>query len=137
MADLTITAANVEAQGGAQKGEKTAGTTITAGQVLVSDTDGTAILASDASAALAKVIGIALHGAAADQPIKYQINGRIDLGATLAVGKHYVLSTDGGIAPVDDIAGGEFATYLGWAESSSILRLQPLIATAAAADAVA
>lgn len=136
MADLSITAANVAAQGGAQVGEKTAGATITAGDVLVANAAGQAILASDATAALAAVIGIALHGASSGQPIKYQSSGRINLGATLAVGKHYVLSTSGAIAPVDDIAGSEFATYLGWAESTSILQLQPLTATVASAGAV-
>lgn len=137
MADLTITAANVEAQGGAARGRKIAGATITAGQVLTTSAASRAILASDASAALARVTGIALHGAANDQPIEYQSGGDIDLGATLAEGKHYVLSTDGGIAPVDDIAGGEFASYIGFAISTSILRMQPLSATIAAAGAVA
>ena len=136
MTDLTITAANVEAQGGAGTSEKTADVTITAGKVLTADSAAKAILASDASAALAAVIGIALHGAAADQPIKYQTSGRIDLGATLDVGKHYVLSTSGGIAPVDDIAGGEYASYIGWAEDAQFLRMNLLAADAAAASAV-
>ena len=137
MVDLVITAANVEAQGGAGRGRKIAAATITAGQALSANSSDRAILASDASASLARVIGIALHGASADQPVEYQTSGDIDLGATLAVGKHYVLSTDGGIAPVDDIAGTEFPSYIGFAISTSILRLNILAATVAAAGAVA
>ena len=136
MADLAITAANVQAQGGASTGEKTAGAAVTAGEVLTSDSSQQAILASDTSQELAQVIGIALHAAADGQPIKYQKTGPINLGATLEVGKHYVLSTNGGIAPVDDVAAGNFASYIGFAESTSILLLQPLSASVAAAGAV-
>lgn len=137
MADITITAANVAAQGGAQRGRAIAGASITAGDVLAIDSSNEAVLASDASATLAQAVGIALHAAADGQPIEYQKGGDINLGATLAVGKHYVLSTDGGIAPVDDIAGGEFATYVGFAISTSVLRMGLLTATVAAAGAVA
>jgi len=136
MVDLVITPANVRSEGGASLGEKTSGVALTAGQVLTLDTDATAILASDATVELARAIGIALQNVGAGQPIKYQSKGRINLGATLEVGKHYVLSAAGAIAPVDDIEPGNFATYLGWAESTSILRLQPLTATVAAAAAV-
>lgn len=136
MVDLVVTAANVQAQGGAGTLEKTAGAAITAGQALAANSSGQAVLASDASATLAACIGIALNDAAANQPIKIQNSGDINLGATLAVGKHYVLSTDGGIAPVDDIAGTEFASYIGFAISASVLRLGILSATVAAAGAV-
>jgi len=136
MADLSITAANVAAQGGASIGEKISGAAITAGEVLAVNSSGRAILASDATAALSKVLGIALNDAASGQPIKYMSGGRVNLGATLAVGKLYVLSTDGGIAPVDDIASSDYPSFLGAAESTSILVLQPLSAPAAAAGAV-
>lgn len=136
MVDLVITAANVAAQGGASRGRKIAGAAITAGEVVSINSSEQAVLASDASAALARVAGVALHDAASGQPLEYQISGRINLGATLAVGKHYVLSTAGAIAPVDDIAGTEYASYIGFAVSTSILILQPLTATVAAAGAV-
>lgn len=137
MTDLVITAADVAAQGGAGTSSGTAAATITAGDALAKNSSGALVLASDASATLAAVVGIALHAASSGQPIKYQTSGRIDLGATLAVGKHYVLSTDGAIAPVDDIAGGEYASYIGWAEDAQYLRLNLLAADAAAAGAVA
>jgi hypothetical protein len=136
MVDLVITAANVTQQVGGQTGEKIAGASITAGQALTVDSSGQAILASDASLALAQVIGIALQNAAAGQPIKYQITGRINVGATLDVGKLYVLSTSGAIAPCDDIEIGDFPTFLGIAEDADVLRLNILSAPAAAASAV-
>ena len=136
MTDLVITAANVQAQGGAGRSQKVAAATIAAGDALVADANAQAILADDSTAALAAVIGIALHGASSGQPSEYQTSGRIDLGATLDIGKHYVLSTAGGIAPVDDIAGGEFASYIGWAEDAQFLRINLLAADAAAASAV-
>lgn len=136
MVDLVITAANVAAQGGALAGEKTAAAAITAGQVLTADANQQAAIASDASATLAQVIGIALHGAASGQPAKYHISGDINVGATLEVGKHYCLSTNGNIAPVDDIETGDFPTYIGFAISASILRVKPLTATVAAAGDV-
>ena len=136
MADLTITAANVIAQGGASKSNADAGEAITAGEALAKDSSGDLVLASDASATLAAVVGISLNEGAAGQPIDYHTGGDINMGATLAVGKHYCLSTDGAIAPVDDIAGSEFPTYIGYAISTSILRVQILKATVAAAGAV-
>lgn len=136
MTDLVITAANVAKQGGASVRDAEANATITAGQVLALDSDAKAVLASDTTAALAAAVGIALNGASAGQPVRFCTGGDINLGATLAVGKHYCLSASGGIAPVDDIAGSEFPTYLGYAISSSILRLQILQATVAAAGAV-
>ena len=136
MADLTITAANVKAQGGAGIASGEAAATLAAGDALAKDSNGKLILASDASSTLAAVVGIALHGSASGQPIDYQTSGRIDLGAPLSVGQHYVLSTDGGIAPVDDIAIGNFASYIGWAEDAQYLRLGLLQADAAAAAAV-
>jgi len=137
MADIAITPANVVAQGGAAKSTGTAGATITAGQALSRAANETLILASDTTAPLAQVAGIALHAASTGQPINYVMAGDVNLGATLTVGKQYVLSTAGGICPVDDIAGGEFASIIGIAISASILRLSILNSPVAAAGAVA
>lgn len=136
MTDLSITAANVAAQGGAGIGRGTAGASLTAGDAVTQDASEQIVLASDASATLALVKGIALHAAADGQPVAYQSSGDINMGATLSAGKHYVLSTDGGIAPVDDIASGEYASYIGLAISTSVLRLNLLASPVAAAAAV-
>ena len=134
MADLAITAANVAGSGDQRQG--VAGGSITAGQP-VRKSGSQLIAASDASAADAAVVGIALHAASSGQPLVYLASGNIDLGATLAIGKVYVLSTSGGIAPVDDIAGGEFVTVLGVATTASNLKIGFVHSGVAAAGAVA
>lgn len=135
MADLTITAGNVVGYG--PKLHKNAGGTITAGLAVRKDSAGDLVAASDDSAANAEVEGIALNGGSDGQPIAYQKTGNINLGATLAVGKVYVLSTSGAIAPVDDIAGTEYVTILGVAISTSLLKMSINASGVAAAGAVA
>lgn len=135
MADLTITTTSVVGLG--PKLRRVAGGTITAGLAVRKDSAGDLGAASDDSAANAAVEGIALNDAADGQPVTYQQNGNIDLGATLAVGKVYVLSTSGAIAPVDDIAGSEFVTVLGVATASDNLLMGIIKSGVAAAGAVA
>lgn len=134
MADLTQTATSVVGYGDLLTGKL--GGTVAAGNPVRKQTDGTFIAATDASAAGAAVEGIALSGGASGQAFSYQRGGNINLGATLAVGKVYVLSTSGGIAPVDDIAGSEFVTVLGVAISTSLLKMGIVVSGVAAAGAV-
>jgi hypothetical protein len=72
MADFTVTAANVLASTAASKTTGTAGATITAGDTLARDDDGT-IKLHDANAAtpLNSCKGVALHASLAGQPITY------------------------------------------------------------------
>jgi len=135
MADLTITAASVVSYGTTSVG--TAGATITAGQVVRLNTSLQLVLASDDSSTNASIAGIALHGASSGQPLTYHVKGSIDVGATLSVGKIYVVSTSGGIAPVDDIAGGEYVTFLGVATAANRLLVNVTKSGVAAAAAVA
>jgi len=126
MADLTITPANVIAGSNAKLGSGTAGASITAGQALYYDsTSGTYKLAdSDASAATADAVGIALHAAASGQPIQFAKSGSITIGATLTAGTAYYLSnTAGGICPVADVGSGEKVVLLGLASSTTVLEL--------------
>lgn len=129
MADLSITAANVVsvADSGLTKGGGTAGATITAGQPLyidASDSNKLKPADNDASSATANVVGIALHGASNNQPIAYQKTGKITIGATVAVGTAYVLSsTAGGICPIADLGTGDKLTYIGTGETSSVIAL--------------
>lgn len=134
MADLTITASSVALVSGITR-HGTAGGTLTAGQP-VRLSSGELVAASDASAAAAAVAGIALHGASDGQPIAYQDSGVIAIGATVAVGKVYVLSTSGGIAPVDDVASSEFITVLGVGVTAANIKLGINASGVAAADAV-
>lgn len=130
MADLTITPANVTPGSGAVRASGTAGATIAAGQpVYLDSTDGKLKLAeADAASntqAVAAAVGIALHGASDGQPLAYQTGGRINIGATVAVGQVYCVSpTAGGIAPVADVLAADYVTILGVGATASAIDLR-------------
>ncbi len=125
MADLTITAANVISGSGATRVTGTAGASITAGQVVYKDSsDGKYKLADcdSATAAVRSPAGIALHAASTGQPLTIQSAGPITIGATVTAGVAYYLSaTPGGIAPVADLASGDYPVILGIATSASVI----------------
>lgn len=109
MADLTVTAANVVTVSGGINKDFVAGEAFTAGQCVYLKTstnkwmkaqcDGTAEEAGSGT-----VLGIALNTGVLNQPAAVQTSGIITAGATVVVGKIYLVSaTAGGIAPVDDI----------------------------------
>jgi hypothetical protein len=135
MAALTITAANVRSYGSIASG--VAGGTITAGLAVYLNTSGQVVSAANTSAAAAAVCGIALNGASSNQPVEYHTGGEIDMGATVAIGKVYVLGTAGGVIPVDDVAGGEFITVLGVGTTAAKLLFGLVKSGVAAAGAVA
>lgn len=124
MADLVIVPGQVLASARALKDIGVAGATITAGQAIYldvgdlnrlkpADTNGTLIQAS--------VIGIALNGASAGQPITYVYDDDdFTPGATLVNGVFYILSgTPGGIAPAADMVGGWRPALLFLAKSTT------------------
>lgn len=127
MTDLTITPANVVAGSGAVIVQGVSGGTITAGQaVYLSSTTGK-WLHADADSATAeqrRVVGIALNGASASQPIDVQTAGDITIGATLVAGTAYYLSDEpGGICPLADLATGDYICLIGHAKSTSVLSI--------------
>lgn len=138
MADLSITAANVVSTGSkSQKRAGIAGATITAGMPLyVIAATGKLGIAANTSAVLAEVVGIALNGASDGQPVDYQTAGTLNLGATVAVGKLYVLSAAGLISPVDDVDTADFVTYLGGGITASSFEINIHALGVAAAGAV-
>ena len=126
MADVSITATEVQPGTGAILKHGIAGAAITPGQPLYRS--GGKLLPADADVELsAAVVGISVNGASADgQPITYQDDGVITLGATAAmvVGTTYVVSTTaGGIAPQADLAAGDYVTVLGAARTAGTLKL--------------
>lgn len=127
MTDLSITATSVVAGSGAKVRNGTAGAAITAGQVVYYDsTTGTYKLADadSATAAVRSPAGIALNGASSGQPLAVLESGLITPGATMVAGTSYYLSkVAGGIAPVADIASGGYATFLGIATSTTVLKV--------------
>lgn len=133
MADLSITAANVQRGAGNRVREGTAGVAITAGQSLYVDTadsDKLKLADCDNASAIARTFaGIALHAAAAGQPIDYQYDGPITIGTTVAPGVAYYLSpTAGGICPVADLSTGDYPTLIGFGISASVIDLNPVAA---------
>ena len=137
MADLTITAANVVSTGTVET--YTAGGTLTRGLAVRLNASNQVVAASDDSAANAAAFGYSLSDVASGQRALVHKGGDINLGATLSLGKVYVLSTSGATAPVDDIAGGEYVTIMGVAKSASVLAMPnggPLQSGVAAAAAV-
>lgn len=123
MANLTITAGNVAPSAGADIVRGTAGATITAGLVCYLDTgDGRFKPASqNASAINARVVGIALNGASAGQPVALITAGNLVAGATVVVGEIYLLGASGAIMPVADLAQGNYVTVLGVGVSTSVI----------------
>jgi len=117
MADLAITAANVKASANSTTNSGIAGEAITAGQPVYSDAsdEKKLKLADSNDLDLTNVIGIALNDAAADQPVNYvRKDPSLTIGATVAIGEVYVLSsTAGGVAPVADLSAGQEAVIMG------------------------
>jgi hypothetical protein len=127
MADYSVTAASVVKTTNTAISEGIAGGTITAGMaVYIDTTDSSKLKACDADVAATSVAaGIALHGAANGQPLKYATGGNLTFNTAFTTGDVVCVSTTpGGLAPYGDLAAGDFITVMGIATSTSNLRLQ-------------
>lgn len=116
MADLSVTAADILPTASTVKEVATAGAVITAGQAVYKDaTDAQKVKLCDAdAAATANCDGIALCGAAANQPIVIAKSGRLTGFDNGTDGEPYFVSTTpGGLAPHGDLSAGDFVTYVG------------------------
>lgn len=130
MADLAITASEVEPGLAAKTDTGNAGATLTAGQSVFRDADdlNRIKLADNGEREKAAAVGVTLHAALADQPIKFQRGGTLKLGASAApaIGVIYVVgSTPGSIAPVADLAVHEFCTMLGVGDGVDSIVMPP------------
>ena len=67
--------------------------------------------------------GIAVSGAVVGQRFNYQGSGTVDPGAALTEGVIYVLSKGGAMAPVGDLASGDFVTALGIGDDQGNLEM--------------
>jgi len=125
MADISITAANVVAGVNALREPGIAAATITAGQAVYKSSSTRKWAPADSNSATVEVrraTGIALNGAAANQPLSILTSGDVTIGATLTAGTAYYLSdTPGGICPLADVGSGEYVCLMGLAKSSSVL----------------
>lgn len=132
MANLSITAANVIASSSAViRREYKAGATITAGQLVYLDANSVwQLVDSDAAAtgnAVNDLRGIALNGAAANQPLSVctQDLGGFTVGATLTNGTTYYASTTAGAIANDVPTTNAYPTIVGVARSAALLVLNP------------
>ena len=123
MADLAVTATSV-LPGTGTVVTGTLGGTVTAGQLVRLNTSNQYVAAQSTSAANSQMAGVALTGGAINQPVSVQTTGTYTAGGTVLVGKVYIVSaTAGGIAPVDDVAGGEFIRVFGVGTSATIIQM--------------
>lgn len=126
MADLAITASavlpgsstNVDRSG-------TAGTTITAGQLVYKDPTSSELVLSDSNGTgTRQVLGLALNGASAGQPLAIAKGGDVTVNAVLTAGVPYFLSgTAGAICPEADIVTGMQKIQVGIAKSTTVLHV--------------
>lgn len=127
MSDISITAANVIAAAGGSTKQGQAGETITAGMPVYQDPTSHKWMKADCNSATAvarQAGGIALCGAALNQPIVVLLSGDVTIGGTLVAGEPYYLSgTAGGIRPKADLTTGDYVCLLGLAKSTTVLSL--------------
>lgn len=131
MADLVITAANVvPVADGSTFRQGYAGEVVSAGMPVYLHAASNTLRKAKANttAAEAVVSGIACHDAEVGQPLTIIVAGDIGLGAVLLAGKYYVLSgaAAGGIAPVADLTTGWRSSLLGYATTTSNLKVNIL-----------
>ena len=132
MATVSITATSVLKGSNAQfSGPLVAAAAITAGQVIYRLAAGTVGLAdANGTTPANSVLGIALNGAAAGQPVLYvATDSAFTFGGTSTAGKTLYLSATAG-AIVDDIAdltSGCTVIALGGTTSTTVMNLDPVV----------
>lgn len=131
MADLSLTATEVDSGADAVFGEGAAGEAITHGQpVYKKESDGKLYKAdADASEEAARSVGIAVsESVGAKGRIIYQKGGKFTPGASASVTRgeiYYVSDTAGGIKPDGDLASGDFVTVLGVGDANGDIVMPP------------
>lgn len=126
MANIAVTAANVQPGSTAKLVYGTFGATVTAGQLLYQDaTDNKfKLFDADASAATGVLAGVAMCGGANGQPATVLVSGDYNPGGTVAVGTVYVGSaTAGALCPTSDLVTGMYTNVLGVATTTSNIRV--------------
>jgi hypothetical protein len=129
MADISQTPANVKIISGSFAAG-TAGETLVQGEPIYIDSSGNSMKTQcDGTAAQAVVKGIALTPATVGGVVIYALPGSVvNLGATLAVGETYVVSTAfGKIAPIGDLVSTNYSTSLGPAQTANNLLFSPVV----------
>lgn len=127
MANVTITAANVVADGTATTETGIAGAAVTQGQAVYKDAATNTFKLSDNDLTGAKnFYGIALNAAASGQPLTVAKEGKVTIGGTLVAGTTYAVSaTAGAICPQADLTTGNAVLVIGIATSTTVLDIKP------------
>lgn len=128
MTALAITATLVVSGAGTPRKTKMAGETITQGQAIVMDPTTKKMFKTDVNDNTntwkRACDGIALNAASLNQPVVFQTDDDITMGATLTVGEVYCAgNTPGAIVPKADLTTGDYMVILGVAKSASVLGL--------------
>ena len=126
MADISITPANFDPDDGYTYRDYIAGATITAGQALYIDSSDSnkAKTALTTNAATANCVGLAMHAASANQPIRVMTGGVVTIGGTSAAGQPYTLSDNaGGLAAAADNGSGDYVTVIAVGLSTTKIKL--------------
>jgi len=125
MADISVTAANVEKQTDAVTSEVVFGATITAGQLVYEDSSDNEWKLVDAQDAITEdtPVGIALTGGADGQPGVVQTAGTIDIGGVTVIGTIYHSSATAGGITADAYAGDDYPVLVGIGETATNIKL--------------
>lgn len=127
MADLVITASDVQPGANGIAATATAGEAIDAGEVIYLDTsdNNKAKLADANDSAKIAVVGIAVASAAQGQPVPYAGPGSITLSAVMTAGTLYFLSQNapGKLAPEADLLTADYKVLVGGASSTSAFEM--------------
>jgi hypothetical protein len=128
MAELVITGTQVLSEPDADFYQGIAGEAVVAGDAVYLDVLTNRLRLADANGSQdsAEVLGIALHEAANEQPLRVQTAGTVVLGDAAApvVGGVYVLGAGaGGLAPVADKLTGWYCSIVGVGGPNNTLRL--------------
>jgi len=132
LAEITITASAVAPIANSTiQAEYNAGATIAAGQFVYIDTANSNVLKlaqGDGTTLESTVAGMALSSGSTGQPIKIAIGGTVTIGAVVAAGVFYFLSsTAGNMELFTDVASTEKTVLVGFATTTSILDLRIII----------
>lgn len=127
MADINVTTSSVIRTASTVIVNGFAGETLAAGKVVYKQASTQKYFLADANSATEEAriaVGIALNGAAANQPVAIATGGDLTFNAVLTAGIAFFLSdTAGGICPVADIGSGEYVCQVGIAKSTTVLTL--------------
>jgi len=128
MAAISITATSVVAGSNAVRDSGIAGEAVTAGQTIYINSTTNRVMLADTNSATAEARvakGVALNGAAAEQPVTYIKEGDLTVNAVLTKGVGYYLGGAGGaIVPVADLTTGDYTCFLGIAKSTTVLAIK-------------